>query len=96
MIVSIHKSSGRIIVAVCDSELLGKTFSKGDLQLDLASDFYKGEEKTPEETLQIMKAAHMLNLVGEKTINLAIANGFISKEHVLYVEKIPHAQMVLM
>ncbi len=40
MIVNIHKTSdGRRIIAVCDSELIGKKFEEHNLQLDLTSNF---------------------------------------------------------
>ena len=47
MIVKIHKMpDGRSVIAVCDSNLLGKKFEEKNLQLDLTADFYKGSEKT--------------------------------------------------
>ena len=45
MIVKIHKRDDRTILAVCDSDLIGRTFTEGERQLDLSSDFYKGEER---------------------------------------------------
>jgi len=44
MIVKIHKSRERKILAVCDNELFGKKFEEGKLRLDLSSEFYDGEE----------------------------------------------------
>jgi hypothetical protein len=46
MIAKIHKTfDGRNVLAVCDSDLLGKKFEEKDLQIDLNSDFYKGKKK---------------------------------------------------
>ena len=41
----VHRTKdGRLILALCDSELLGKVFVEGDVKLDLTTDFYQGEE----------------------------------------------------
>ncbi len=42
MLVNIIKSY-RDIVAICDSELLGKYFEEGNFQLDVKESFYKGD-----------------------------------------------------
>ncbi|MBW3021743.1 DUF424 family protein, partial [Candidatus Woesearchaeota archaeon] len=56
MIVKKHIShDGRIIVAICDSDLIGKRFEENDKQLDLKSEFYNGESKTEQECLEIIK-----------------------------------------
>ena len=44
MLVNIIKSY-REVVAICDSELLGKCFEEGIFQLDIKESFYKGEQK---------------------------------------------------
>lgn len=44
MIVKMHKTQdNRIVLAVCDNDLLDKKFEEGKMQLDLTSYFYKGE-----------------------------------------------------
>lgn len=96
MIVKIHNvQEGKKLVAICDSELLGKKIEHGDLQLDLASDFYKGEEKSPEEVEDIIKGAYLINVVGDESIAFCIKIGVIDKGHVLKVGDIPHAQTVV-
>jgi hypothetical protein len=44
MFINIIHSSCRDVVAICDSELLGKVFEEGQLQLDVKESFYKGEK----------------------------------------------------
>ena len=96
MIVKIHKTpDGKKLVAVCDSGLLGKKFEQGNLQLDLTSDFYKGEEKSSEEVKEIIKGAYIVNVVGQESVAFFISLGIIEKGHVLEVGGIPHAQAVI-
>ena len=97
MIVKEHKTpDGKKLVAVCDSELLGKKFEQGNLQLDLTSDFYKGEEKSGEELKEIIKNAYIVNVVGQESVAFFISLGIIEKCQVLEVDGVPHAQAMLM
>lgn len=96
MIVKIHKTSdGRRVLAVCDSNLIGKKFEEKDLQLDLTSRFYKGEEKNKEEILNLFKTASIINLVGEKSVELGIKAGIIETNHIIKIKNIPHAEALL-
>lgn len=92
MIVKIHERKEGSVVCVIDKELLGKKFEEDDLQLDLSSNFYKGEVRLPEEIGDLMRNAHGVNLVGEKTIKLAIDEGIIVEEVVKKIAGIPYYQ----
>ena len=96
MIVKIHKTKdNRMMLAVCDSELIGKKIEDDKRQLDLTSEFYKGEEKTEQETSDLMRNSYILNIVGEKSINLALKEELISGDHVDNIKNIPYAQAVV-
>ena len=96
MIVKQHKTAdGRVVLAVCDSELIGKKFVEGDLQLDLNSDFYKGEEMKEERILELFKVVSIINLVGEKSVKLGIKAGIVDKDRVIKIKAIPHAEAVI-
>ena len=96
MIVKTHISpEGKKIVAVCDSDIIGKKFEDGKIQLDLCSDFYKGIEKQEKELDEIIKTAYILNVVGASSIGWAIKKGLISDNGIIKVEGIPHAQIVM-
>ncbi len=96
MIIKVHKTQdGRKITALCDNDLIGKKFEEKNLQLDLTSNFYKGEEKTKEEIIELIKGSYILNLAGKKSTNLAIKLGIIRKENIIKIKNIPHAQAIL-
>jgi len=96
MIVKQHKTAdGRIILAVCDSELVGKKFVERELQLDLSSDFYKGREMEEEKILKLFKVVQIVNLVGEKCVKLGIKAGIVDKDRVIKIKGISHAQAVI-
>ena len=98
MLVKIQQSC-RYIVAICDSNLIGKRFEEGKLQLDIKESFYKGEEKTREQVLHIIKkmAAEdaTFNIVGKESIQTAIESGIISEESIGKIHGILFALILL-
>ncbi len=95
MYVKIHKTPEREVLAVCDEDLIGKVFEEDDLQLKVSERFYKGEKLSEEKTLELLKKFTDCNLVGEKTIALAIKNNIISKDNIIKIQGVPHATISL-
>ncbi len=98
MLIKIHKTY-RDVVAICDSELIGKTFEENEFQLDVKESFFKGEKVSKEKLLSIMqdmsKEDAIFNIVGEKSINTALKAGIISEQGVKKIQGVPFA-MILM
>ncbi len=98
MLVKIHNAY-RKVVAICDSELLGKTFEEGRAVLNLKENFYKGDDKNEQETIEIMKdlasGDATFNIVGKQSCNSALKAGIISKEGIRKVQGIPFALVLL-
>lgn len=93
MYIKIHESY-RKVVAICDSEIIGNIYEEGKMQLDVRENFYKGEEVSDEivDELKIYKEDDAtFNIVGEKSIKLALDSGIITKENVGQVQGIPFA-----
>ncbi len=97
MFVRITKSY-RDIVAICDSDLLGKKFEEGQFQLDVKEGFYKGEETDAEGVSEIIfKMAHedaTFNIVGKKSIEIATKVGIITKKGIRRIQGIPFAMVL--
>ena len=93
MYVKIHETENKDIVAVCDEDLIGKKFEEKELILDVSEEFYKGEKMDEKRTLEIMKKVDILNIVGEKSIDLASKNDIVSKMNIIKIKGIPHAQV---
>jgi hypothetical protein len=104
MLIKIHKSY-RDVIAICDSELLGKKLEQQrgkqgkTLQLDLTGNFFKGDEKTEQEIFNILKEAvkedACFNIVGEKSIQTALKAGIISSDGIVKIQGIPVALSLL-
>jgi len=95
MIVSVKNGPHGSLVIITDQELIGKTYSEGKVQLDFTKDFYQGEEKNKEEVKKIMFEAQHLHLSGEITVALGVELNLVDKERILYVKRIPHAEVVV-
>jgi hypothetical protein len=83
-----------VIVAICDSGLLGETFRHGKMKLEVNTGFYGGALCTIEEAMKTLADADIANLVGETTIQAAVNEGLVDPEAVIYFGKIPHVQMI--
>ena len=61
--------------------------------LEIQAEFY-GEEKVGEEQLtEMMDAADNINLIGRKTVNVALKKGVAHKEDVKTIAGIEHLQV---
>ena len=95
MLAKVHKSPNGVIIAICDRELIDKKFVDGKLQLDLTSNFYKGQEFSEADLLDLCKKAYLINLVGEKSLDFALKNKLMDKEKVLRIKGIPIYQTMI-
>jgi len=98
MFVRIHNSY-RLVVAIADSDLVGKVFYEGKFQLDVKENFYKGEEKSEDELLKIMedmvREDATFNIVGENSIRVALEARIICEEGIKKIQGIPFALVLL-
>lgn len=98
MLVKIH-SSYRNTIAICDTELLGKTFEEGQKQLKISENFFKGEEKSEREVMDIIERGsnedYTFNIVGKKSIELALKTGIINEEGIIKISGVPVALVLL-
>ncbi len=83
------------LVAVCDSDLIGRTFQEGDLHLSVSEDFFKGRPAAEHDVRKAFLDATIVNLVGKRSVSCGIASGIIDENCVITIDGVPHAQMVL-
>jgi len=98
MLVKIHKSY-RETIAICDTDLIEKTFTEGNRELKVTKSFFQGEEKTPEEIIEILKKGNeedsTFNIVGKNSIDLALKVGVVKKEGINSIQGIPFALVLI-
>ncbi len=92
----IYRIEKEVLVAVCDSELVGNTYTSGEFKIEVKEDFYGRDEVGEEEVTGALKNATIANITGEKAVKLAIRIGIIEKDNVLKIGDCWHAQMVML
>ncbi len=92
--VKIHKIGGEILLAACDEELLGRSFSEGMLRLDVNEAFYGGFQAELDDLVDYLREATIANLVGERVVGKAVEEGYVHPDAVLEISGVPHAQVV--
>ncbi|MEM3841274.1 MAG: DUF424 family protein [Candidatus Micrarchaeaceae archaeon] len=98
--VKLHASQGKLLVAMCDEELIGQMLEEGEITIDLDaySDFYKGELTEPDDVKNKVDVAKVYssNIVGKESIRAAINLGLIEAGNIKSVMGVPFAQSFLM
>lgn len=83
-----------LVVAICDEDLLEKEIGTRELKIKISKNFYGKNFVDEKECIELMKKATIGNLIGKKIITLALREGFIEKENIIFIGGIPHAQFV--
>ena len=98
MLVKVHPSY-RHVVAICDSDIIGKTFEEGKKSITITENFFKGEEKTEKEVLQIIEEGsaedYTFNIVGKQAVATALKVGIIKPEGIIKIQGVPIALVLL-
>ncbi len=98
MLVKIHNSY-RTVVAICDSHLIGKTFEENQKVIEVSPNFFKGEEKTESEVLEIIEEAaaedSTFNIVGQESVSLALKAKIVNPDGILTIQGVPVALVLL-
>jgi hypothetical protein len=89
-----YDTQRHLIVAVCDKEIMGKKFHEGELTLMVETGFYKGTDASEKEVMEALLCATIANITGQKAIACAVECGCIDPDNVIFIEGIPHAQMI--
>lgn len=83
-----------VLLAICDSELLGLTLREGKIVFHVKEDFYNGGKTSVEEAVDMIENSTVVNLIGKNCVEKAISKGYVHPEAVLLINGIPHAQIV--
>lgn len=96
MYLKVYRVGEEVLVAVCDEGLLEKEFFEGDVHLKVSKDFYGEEHADYDEVVSALGDATIANLVGKQSVACAVENGFADAKDVIFIQGMPHVQMVCM
>ena len=92
--VNLKKVGRNVLLAICDSEVLGKTLREGKIVFHVKEEFYNGGRVSVEEALDMIENSTIVNMVGKCCVEKAIQKGYVHPQAVLNIEGVPHAQIV--
>ena len=90
----VHESGHDKILAVCDAQLIGKTFTEGDVEVHISPSFYGDEKSSAGSVMRLARKATIINAFGNDIIKLLIKGKIVEKSSVLKIGNIMHAQVV--
>ena len=73
---------------------MGRVFREGRLKLAPEARFYGSAVMKLSEALIMMNGADILNLVGRRIVDAAIANGLVDPDAVIRIAGVPHVQVM--
>jgi uncharacterized protein len=85
----------KLVLALCDDDILGRTFRSGGRVLDQANDFYEGEPVTETELTLLLKKAHVVNAAGTESTKFLVSIQALKDEDIMHIDRIPCAQVIL-
>jgi hypothetical protein len=84
------------LLAAADEELIGKVLRDEKFKLNVSENFYKEVLVEDNALRDLLSMCSIANLVGRRSVGLALDLGLISKENIIYIQGIPHAQFTTM
>lgn len=99
MLVAKVHSSYRVVVALCDANLIGKRFEQDIRELDIRATFFKEKELTHDEAVRMLQSYARedanFNIVGPKAIKAAQDAGLIGEESIATIQNVPFTLILL-
>ncbi|MCX6820527.1 MAG: DUF424 family protein [Candidatus Aenigmarchaeota archaeon] len=86
-----------LLLAMCDDDLLDKRIKDKKLGIELTvSKYFYGEKLIDNEkdAVKYLNTCSIGNIIGTRIVALAKKSGFITKENVISIGGVPHAQFV--
>ena len=82
-------ASGNLMLNMCDPELVDKTFEDGTTKIKISPNYYAERDIDEHEAKNLLKKCNSINMVGKKTISLAISLGIGSEKSIRLIDGIP-------
>ncbi len=89
----VHRTEGREILAVCDKELAGQSLKEGELVFEVSEGFYRENQISEPKLRKLLHRFDNINLIGNKTVEIAIEEKIVAEENVMQIQGVKHVQI---
>jgi hypothetical protein len=79
---------------MCDEDVLGRILEDERFKVTVNRSFYGGLLIGEMVALKIMKKVSIGNLMGANIVDVAVRGGFITRENLIFIDGVPHAQFI--
>lgn len=93
LLLKIHKSPEGDIVALCDTDILGKKFEEKGIILDVKNDFFGGKAAAKKEVSRALSECYTANIAGNGAVKAALECGEIAESGVKSVAGVKYAMI---
>ncbi len=90
----VYEKDGEVLLAVADSDIVGKKFEEGDICIDVDKNFYFDKRCEESKIKDMIENSTIVNAVGNKIVSLLLKSGLIKDGNVLSINGVMHAQIV--
>lgn len=91
-----YRFENDVLLAATDAELIGRSLTRGDVEVHITEQFYGSKEADQGELRDLLERCTVANLMGERCVALAAELGFVDEANVVELEDVPHAQVARM
>lgn len=89
----VHKSPGRLVVSLCDIDILGKKFEDKKAEIEVKKRFYEGKVLPEASMIKEIREATDINAVGKESVQFLIKKKLISASDVRKIAGVPVANL---
>ena len=87
--VKVSNYQKKLMLNICDIELLGKQISQDELNLKISESYYGEKLVDIEEAKSLLQNSSIINMVGKNTVSLSIELGIGSENAIKTISDIP-------
>jgi len=87
--VKVSNYQKKLMLNICDVELLGKQLSQDELNLKISESYYGEKLVDIEEAKSLLQNSSIINMVGKNTVSLSIELGIGSESGIKTISDIP-------
>ncbi len=77
------------LINICDADLIGKTLNEGKLKMHISPAYFGGQIVDGNEALRMMEESSIINLAGQKAVEIALVNKLGAEKAVRLIEGVP-------
>ena len=79
----------KIMLNICDADLLGKKITQDDLTMNISESYYGDRFVEAEEAETLLKTSSIINMAGKETVSLSVKLGVGSESGIKTVSGVP-------